>query len=135
MQIIIKLFDLTNYTTVTQTCSSVITSNAWYELGLAVTIDLANDLSQITCTTNGVSATPLNLDNGYFQDLTTAFDISIGAQTDSPDYTDFYTGFLYSAKIWNKFNDLSNPSEEDGTDICTGSCAYCPLTGVCLDNC
>ena len=55
--------------------------------------------------------------------------------TAASTYDNYYAGFLYSLKVWNKNTDLSNSADPDGTSTCTGSCTYCPLTGVCLSTC
>ena len=88
----------------------------------------------MNCYINGVLGDTGNVGSGYLQDLQTHYTVLFGGQyTGASTFGTFYTGFIYSIKIWNEFIDLS--TTQDGQSGCTGTCSYCPLTGICIRNC
>ena len=106
-QLTIKSYDLSAYTEANQVCGVALDNTAWYHLGVTLSIDLANDLSQLTCFIDAVAGSVFSVSSGYLQDLQTDFGSTIGAYyTSGPVFTDQYTGYIYSLKIWNVIRDL-----------------------------
>ena len=59
-----------------------------------------------------------------------------GEFTSTTTHTNYYTGFIYSVRIWTK--DVDAAAEDRQTTGCTGTstCSVCPAsTGTCLSEC
>ena len=89
-------------------------------------MDTDADLTGVVCYIDGAESSYSSV-NGYLQDKTSGFTITIGASLNLGQFANFFKGFLYSLKIMNEEGDLDG-SDMDGSSNCIGTCNFCPLT-------
>ena len=106
-------------------CNSNISSITWHQIAIAITL---NSGTYITFIMDGVNINTLLVGHYLLIDYTSNFIITIGADYGAT-FSSYYTGYLYSLKIWN-IN--VNPIVTD-TGTCIG-CLVCPYGG-CIPNC
>ena len=134
-RITLHLYDTSSYNTINIQCLQSLTTSDWHNLILGLYLSTDDDSSYVECSIDGDVETPSLMGSGYLQDLLNDFTISIGASHTTTDFNSFYTGFIYSLKIWNFYSpDIPNNLDYQFSP-CSGSCSVCPLTGVCFPTC
>lgn len=121
-----------NFSTLSTTNSiSSIPSN-WTYIGVSIKLTSSNTTSlQFFINTNTES--PITLSPGYYLDLQTDFDITIGALKTTTGYSFSWVGLLYKFKIFSQnIVPLDVNSNCDQTEF---TCNYCPSSKICLNSC
>ncbi|CAG9321665.1 unnamed protein product [Blepharisma stoltei] len=110
--------------------SAPINTSGWYYIGFSLRYKFP--YNQLTWYVNSNFDTPFVLKHP-FVDLISDYTILIGAtHKNSDEWMNFYTGFIYSMKIWNT---VVNPTLYDLSYTCDSGCSFCPLaSSSCLPN-
>ncbi|CAG9335205.1 unnamed protein product [Blepharisma stoltei] len=102
----------------------------WNHLAFIVAVDTSGH-SVATCYANTNQDTPYIAGFGYFQDINSDVVTLIGARQISQGIGDFFQGFLYEIRIYNKAYEIGLLSQTS----CLENCRVCNITGTCIPNC
>ena len=116
--------------TAVQPASTRVPKGSWTHI--AFQLESSNDV-KITWIIDGSSQPSYYLSHMHFADSTMNFLIAIGAthQSDSSMH-EFYKGFIYSIKIWNKVYTEALDFTDSG---CSSPCSTCPSVDTCIPDC
>ncbi|CAG9321664.1 unnamed protein product [Blepharisma stoltei] len=130
LKIILSFYDSMLSSSVSFTSRNSINADSWCYIGFSLSYKFP--YSQVTYYINSSFDTPKIIKHP-FQDLDSNYSILIAAMhTGSSAYSSFYTGFVYSIKIWNT---IVNPTLYDISYSCGSSCSFCPLSSSsCLPS-
>ena len=112
----------------TYTCTLTVTLNAWNYIGFKITYSATE--SSASCSVDATSSSSTSLGVGFLDDTIASYKYTIGAGSSSTGNNNYFKGFIYQIKIYNKDQSLTEYSNS-----CTGGCSICPLDGNCLASC